>query len=637
MNAEQQVQIPSRRSWTSFRPRSSNSSRPSSSSSTASRVAGSILMSPREDQAEAGPSQSPAVSDSVVAPKPVVPSGAGFPRSVTYDTPPVSRSTTPKRWSTRSLLTSSPKVTTQSLDNQGSQVTLNALERTASHQPQSSSKSPEGKHAGSFGKSFSSMMGGLSNLSLSRTSTRESTQEDKDRGRSMLKLKRIKSASQAPADDHERSRSASRTRSQSPFTFRRFRSRDVSPTPEPVRMSQSDVESDTASSVAPRSTAYTDDDSGDENFTTDAETDDASSSDEEDIFDPETERNTERNALIPPAPSDAAGVLAQEIEDPDPVGEGVNIVVAPEPYFPSSLNSLGSTTRGKRNPRRRKSVKTHEPLPFVTSRPIFQRDRCTITLTQGDPVGKLGTRRKRRYVIASDLSEESRYAVEWGIGTVLRDGDEMIVVTVVENEAKVDPEIPSAAVRATKLRSQQERQGLAYILVRQVTGLLQRTKLNVVISCQAWHAKNSRHMLLDIVDHVEPTMLIVGSRGLGQLNGILLGSTSHYLIQKCSVPVMVARRRLKRPPKKSAHLSTQRAHISLAEAGIDRVAAKVDQDVQIMRDEIQKDDHRRDGGPGSRDKGAFDGVPEEADQVEEGEDEDEADNEDEPIGVKVAG
>jgi len=41
-----------------------------------------------------------------------------------------------------------------------------------------------------------------------------------------------------------------------------------------------------------------------------------------------------------------------------------------------------------------------------------------------------------------------------------------------------------------------QRQGLAYILARQVTGLLQRTRLNVTILCQAWHAKNSRHMLL---------------------------------------------------------------------------------------------------------------------------------------------
>jgi hypothetical protein len=136
-------------------------------------------------------------------------------------------------------------------------------------------------------------------------------------------------------------------------------------------------------------------------------------------------------------------------------------------------------------------------------------------------------------------------------------------------------------------------------------------------------------MLLDIVDHNEPTMLIVGSRGLGQLKGILLGSTSHYLIQKCAVPVMVARRRLKRPPRKSAHLSTHRTHVSLAEAGIDRVAAKVDQDVKTMRDEIERDDERRDGASGSQ--GGT--VPE-----DEADDDDDGDEVDEDVpGVKHSG
>ena len=83
-------------------------------------------------------------------------------------------------------------------------------------------------------------------------------------------------------------------------------------------------------------------------------------------------------------------------------------------------------------------MKPIEPLPLDTSRPVFQRDRCTITLTQGDPDAKLAEvgRRARKYIVASDLSQESRYAVEWGIGTVLRDGDEMMIVTVVENESK---------------------------------------------------------------------------------------------------------------------------------------------------------------------------------------------------------
>ena len=72
--------------------------------------------------------------------------------------------------------------------------------------------------------------------------------------------------------------------------------------------------------------------------------------------------------------------------------------------------------------------------------------------------------------------------------------------------------------------------------------------------------------------------------------------TTNFSHQKCSVPVMVARRRLKRPPKRSAHLSTHRTHVSLAEAGIDRVAGKVDEDVKVMRDELQKDDKARESG-----------------------------------------
>lgn len=274
---------------------------------------------------------------------------------------------------------------------------------------------------------------GLTSLSLSRTSTRESGTDEKDRGRSPFRMRRGKSSSAAP-DSEPPSRSVSRARSQSPFSFRRFRHREPSPTlPQALPLSHSDAElSDTASSLLPRSTAFSDDESGDE-ATTDGDADEGSSGD--DCFvDPITERNTERNAVIPP-PVDSATAGA-EIEDPDPVGEGVNIVVAPEPYFPSTLNSTSSGVRGKRNPRKRRGTKSIEALPFHTSRPIFQRDRCTITITQGDPEGKLGGRRKRRYVVASDLSEESRYAVEWGIGTVLHDGDEMWVVTVVENESK---------------------------------------------------------------------------------------------------------------------------------------------------------------------------------------------------------
>ena len=150
-----------------------------------------------------------------------------------------------------------------------------------------------------------------------------------------------------------------------------------------------------------------------------------------------TEKNTERNALVN---ADRAG--DDTVDIPDPLGEGVNVVIPPEPYFPSTLNN---TSRG---PRRRKSTHPRDTLPLNTSRPVFQRDRCTITITHGDPERMLDEagRRSKRYVLASDLSEESRYALEWAIGTVMRDGDELYVV------APLPPLFPGGVVRCLCLK-----------------------------------------------------------------------------------------------------------------------------------------------------------------------------------------
>ncbi|KAF8635964.1 hypothetical protein AX15_000128 [Amanita polypyramis BW_CC] len=595
-----------RRSWTTYIPRPGSRSKESGSrpSFTAKPL---VPVSPGEDQGLG-----------IVS---VSTSGSSGAPALTNNSP-LLRPSTPKRW-TLSLLPPPPplKCQPQELDQQ---TVLNALERASTHQP----SSPRG----SFGRmSFSSMMGGFSSLSLTRTLSKDPTadktngnsEEGRPRGR---RARRPKSASQATTGTES---DVFRARSQSPFTFHRFRSRESSPAPQSIPLAQSDADLSDASTVHPRLTSFTDEPDSSDDLATDAETEDEDDK-EDHFFDTITERNTEQNAqTVPVAPG------LPDVEEPDPLGEGVNVVVPHEPYFPSTLNPRESPTRGRRGTKRRKSIK-HEPLALQTSRPAFERDRCTTTITQGDPEAKLEGRKSRLYMVASDLGEESRYALEWGIGTVLRDGDDLLVVHVIENESKVDPPFPNTADRATKLRSQQERQGFAFILVRQSTSLLQRTKLNVKVICQAWHAKNARHMLLDIADYYEPTMLIVGSRGLRQLSGILLGSTSHYLIQKCSVPVMVARRRLKRPPKKSAHLVKNRTHVPLAKAAIDRWAAKVDTDVQTMRDEMERDEKERHNErpsgiqPSMRDAPS---IPEE----DEGEldEEDEVDCDDVPREIQV--
>ncbi|KAF7792618.1 hypothetical protein EIP86_003715 [Pleurotus ostreatoroseus] len=554
-----------------------------------------VLPTPQEGQ----PLSYPAAS-STSATSTHTPHGGGLPFKRSSSSASLessgSRPTTPtsstyKRWnSTTSLLT---KTQGSELDQHANHAAPGAAERSNTNSPNLSRHHPQDSTRSSKGSSrmsLASVVGGLSALSLTRSREDRGRSTTKDKSKSDALKERARSSSYAGRPDLDAEPHTHRARSQSPFHLRRSRTRDASPTVE--ALTQSDAESDVeVSRIRPRNAFSTtsDDESGSDDEEGEGSDDEDEWSGAEDTFDPLTEQNTERNALVP---ADRGGEN-DGVDIPDPLGEGVNVVIPPEPYFPSTLNS---TSRG---PRRRKSVRPHDTLPLTTSRPLFQRDRCTLTITHGYPERILEEtgRRAKRYVLASDLSEESRYALEWAIGTVMRDGDELLMVTVIENEDKVDPLIPNPADRMSKLRCQQERQGMAYILVRQATSLLQRTNLHVTIACQAWHAKNARHMLLDIVDYIEPVMLIVGSRGLGNLKGILLGSTSHYLIQKCSVPVMVARRRLKRPPRRSAHLAPHRARVSLAEAGIDRVATKVDQDVVTMREQAEREQKERDHTP----------------------------------------
>jgi hypothetical protein len=44
-------------------------------------------------------------------------------------------------------------------------------------------------------------------------------------------------------------------------------------------------------------------------------------------------------------------------------------------------------------------------------------------------------RRARLYIVATDLSDEALYALEWTIGTILRDGDTMIAMCAMDEEA----------------------------------------------------------------------------------------------------------------------------------------------------------------------------------------------------------
>lgn len=206
-----------------------------------------------------------------------------------------------------------------------------------------------------------------------------------------------------------------------------------------------------------------------------------------------------------------------------------------------------------------------------------------------------GMRRQRVYLVATDISEEAAYALEWTIGTVLRDGDTLLAVYAVDEETGVGGADGSGVAIGGGATAQQETDSLMKTLSNanhisevglgpgpsplqnsvsasesdvnlmgkaekdryqaavevsdRCVKLLRKTRLQVRIVVEVFHCKSPKHMITEVIDFLEPTLVILGSRGRSALKGVLLGSFSNYLVTKSSVPVMVARKRLRKHSK----------------------------------------------------------------------------------------
>lgn len=179
---------------------------------------------------------------------------------------------------------------------------------------------------------------------------------------------------------------------------------------------------------------------------------------------------------------------------------------------------------------------------------IFTEDRTIRTIKRGEyPSSFSDSRRIRSYLVSIDLSSESLYALEWAIGTVVRDYDTMMIVEAIDKDDKDDKGI---------LELEKERLAAMEEICQIIQKLLKKTRLILQIEIEIIHHKTPKHLLTEMIDYLEPTLVILGSRGRSSLKGVILGSFSNYIVNKSSVPVMVARKKPRKSKSKHAVFGT---------------------------------------------------------------------------------
>jgi nucleotide-binding universal stress UspA family protein len=70
-----------------------------------------------------------------------------------------------------------------------------------------------------------------------------------------------------------------------------------------------------------------------------------------------------------------------------------------------------------------------------------------------------------------------------------------------------------------KGKAEQERYRAVQDITERLSRLLRKTKLQVKVVIEVIHCKSPKHLITEVIDFINPTLVILGSRGRSALKG----------------------------------------------------------------------------------------------------------------------